>query len=154
MLISHFVESFQSDLATLGRLGGEETAATLDRVAGAMGPALRSRLLEAVDTLVAEANAEPLGGTWHLALAGDSVSLVRDADAEPEVEAAAESSELSARFALRLPEDLKSQIEQHAREVGSSVNSWIVRVLAHEVAQSARRSAYRAGRQLRGTGRS
>ena len=153
MLISHYVDGVCADLEALGRLGGDEMAETATRLAGALGPSLRTRLLEALDALVAEANVDieipPLG----LALAGDAVSLTHAP--RTEVAGAIEvPGDLSARFALRLPEDLKSHIEQLAQSVGSSTNSWIVRALADEAAQETRREVRRASRQLRGTGRS
>ena len=43
------------------------------------------------------------------------------------------TSDYSARIALRLSEDLKADMEHLATDVGSSVNSWIVRTLERSV---------------------
>ena len=150
MLISHFIEGVRSDLEGLGRLGGDEMAALASRLADVAGPALRARLLEALDLVVAEANAEGDRRFLSLALAGDEVSLVRSVAAD-ETDA---RGEFSARFALRMPEDLKALIEQQAQRAGASTNSWIVRALAQEAKESAVRGTRMAGRQLRGSGRS
>jgi predicted transcriptional regulator len=151
MLISHFVEGCRSDLEGLGRLGGEEFEDFAARLGDAVAPALRARLLEALDSIVAEANAQVDDSGLGLALAGDEVSIVHTG-----VDAHAQElpGELTARFALRLPEELKARVDQLAQRTGASTNSWIVRVLTQEAAQSSLRSARQAGRQLRGTGRS
>jgi hypothetical protein len=151
MLISHFVEGVRSDLENLGRLGGPEIEEFAHRLGDAVGPALRARLMEALDGLIAEANAESDRRDLALGLAGDDVSLVRT---RSPVEAVDAPGEFTARFALRLPEELKSRIEQQAQQMGASTNSWIVRALAHETAEGVVRGAKVTGRQLRGSGRS
>ncbi|NNN01949.1 MAG: toxin-antitoxin system HicB family antitoxin [Acidimicrobiaceae bacterium] len=151
MLISHFVEGVRSDLEGLGRLGGGELETWAGRLGEAAGPALRTRLIEAFDALIAEANVQSGRNDLSLGLAGDDVSLIRASALSDAVES---PGEFSARFALRLPEELKSRIEQQAQLAGASANSWIVRALAHEAAESAVREAKVTGRQLRGSGRS
>jgi hypothetical protein len=151
MLISHFVEGVRSDLESLGRLGGAEFEAFASRLGEAAGPALRARLLEALDLIVAEANAQADRRDLGLGLAGDEVSLVRSSAGTEAPDAA---GDFSARFALRMPEDLKSLIEEQAQRAGASTNSWIVRALAAQAKDSAVRSSRSAGRQLRGSGRS
>jgi len=151
MLISHFIEGIRTDLESLGRLGGPELEEYARRLGEAVGPALRARLIEAFDALVAEENVKSDRHEFSLGIAGDDVSLVRASDPADAVEA---PGDFSARFALRLPEDLKGRIEQQAQMVGASTNSWIVRALAREAADSAVRVSKVAGRQLRGSGRS
>lgn len=151
MLISHYLEGVRSDLASLGRLGGPEVEEVADRLADAAAPALRARLIEAIDGLIAEANAESDRRELSLGLAGDEVSLIRAGSSGEAVDA---PGEFTARFALRLPDELKAQIEQQAQQMGASTNSWIVRALARESAQGAVRGVKATGRQLRGTGRS
>ena len=151
MLISHFVEGIRSDLESLGRLGGTEFEEFARRLADAAAPAIRARLIEALDALVAEENVKSDRRELSLGFAGDEVSLMRASASADAVEA---PGEFSARFALRLPEELKGRIEQQAQVVGASTNSWIVRALAREAAESSRRGDKLSGRQLRGTGRS
>ncbi|HUV58351.1 MAG TPA: toxin-antitoxin system HicB family antitoxin [Acidimicrobiales bacterium] len=151
MLISHYVEGIRSDLASLGRLGAPELEEFASRLADAAGPALRTRLLEAIDGLIAEANAESDRRDLSLGLAGDEVTVVRAGTSPDGVDA---PGEFTARFALRLPDELKAQIEQQAQQMGVSANSWIVRALARESAQGVMRGAKVTGRQLRGSGRS
>jgi len=151
MLISHYVEAIQTDITNLGQLGGDEWADQSIRLAGAVEPALRGRLLEAINEIVAEANESSPGLRLELRLAGDDVSLVRG---ETPVEATETATDRSARFALRLPEDLKALIEEHATRTGASANSYIVRALARELADSDSKSRTRSGRSMRGSGQS
>ncbi len=151
MLISHFVEGVRADLASLGRLGNDEFEESARRLGEAAAPALRTRLLEALDLIVAEANVDGDRHDLGLTLAGDEISLSR-APTNPEPSDV--PGEFTARFALRLPEEVKAHVEQLAQEAGTSTNAWIVRALAREAATSTKRQAWRAGRQLRGTGRS
>jgi len=151
MLISHFVEGVRADLANLGRLGDEQIQDAAHRLGEAAGPVLRTRLLEALDLLVAEANVEGDRHDWGLTLAGDEVSLSR-APADPEPGDV--PGDFTARFALRLPEEVKAHVEQLAQQAGTSANAWIVRALARETAVGTTQHAQRASRQLRGTGRS
>jgi hypothetical protein len=62
-------------------------------------------------------------------------------------------SDLSARIALRLSDGLKEDIEHLATDVGSSVNSWIVRTLERSVRSDSTDSGSHNSRQLRGRGR-
>jgi predicted HicB family RNase H-like nuclease len=151
MQISHFVDGVRSDVENLGRLGGEELSSFATRLGEALEPALRTRLLEALDVVVAEANVDAIRQRLGLTLAGDEVTLTRveETPAEPEV-----PGEFTARFALRLPDDLKARIEELAQRGGASTNSWIVRALSREVSDSVERGVQRAAQQLRGSGRS
>jgi len=151
MLISHYLEGVRSDLESLGRLGDEQFEESARRLGEALGPVLRARLLEALDLIVAEANVEGDRHELSLTLAGDEVTLARAATG-PEPDDL--PGEFTARFALRLPEEVKAHVEQLAQQAGTSTNAWIVRTVAREAANSATRSSHRVGRQLRGTGRS
>jgi hypothetical protein len=62
-------------------------------------------------------------------------------------------SDYSARIALRLSDGLKGDIEHLATDVGSSVNSWIVRTLERSVRSDPTESVSHSSRQLRGKGR-
>ena len=151
MLISHSVEGIRSDLVSLGHLGGEEFVATAERLAVAAEPAIRARLLEALSQVVAEVNESAPDLVLELRLAGDDVTLVRR---EATVEVPEAPAELSARFALRLPEELKVLIEERASRAGASANSYIVRALSKEMSSSESRATARVGRTLRGSGQS
>ena len=151
MLISHYVSNVQSDLTRLGQLGGESLADALARLGDAAEPALRGRLFEALNQIIAEANDSTPNLNLELRLGGDEITIVRE---EPPLDVVETPTDLNARFALRLPEELKTLIDDRANRSGASTNSWIVKALAKEMSESASRALGRSGRNLRGTGRS
>ncbi len=151
MLISLYVENVQTDLQTLSRLGGEELASAGSRLADALEPALRGRLFEALSQLVAEANSNLGSARLELRLSGDEVTLVREQSSNDPVET---PGDLKARFALRLPEDLKTMIDEQADRLGASTNAWMIRALAKELGENGPPNVTQSGRTLRGTGKS
>jgi predicted HicB family RNase H-like nuclease len=60
--------------------------------------------------------------------------------------------ELSARISLRLPESLKTAVEQAAAREGVSTNTWLVRAIAR--ATESRTQAHSTGKRLTGYARS
>jgi hypothetical protein len=123
MLISHYVENVQTDLQTLSRLGGDELTSAGSRLADAIEPALRGRLFEALNQLVAEANSAIGNARLELRLSGDEVTLVREQVANEPLET---PGELKARFALRLSEELKAKVDEQAarRRMRGSSERW------------------------------
>jgi len=150
MLISEYLDKVREDLKLLGDLGGGETAELVERLAAAAEPALRAHFLDAVNGLVQEFNVQdPVALTLNLE--GDQVRLSRLV--APSAPTSPATGDLSARIALRLSDELKENIEHLASDVGSSVNSWIVRALERSVRSDASSPSVRVGRQLRGRGR-
>jgi predicted HicB family RNase H-like nuclease len=150
MLISEFVENIRDDFRNLAELAGSETASIVERLGAAVEPALQKHLLDALNELVQEFNlrdAAPL----QVIFEGDRVRLDRLVTVSSEE--GASPSDYSARIALRLSEDLKDSIEHLATDVGSSVNSWIVRNLERSVRSDPSGSPVFGKRQLRGKGR-
>jgi len=150
MLISDFVESIRDDFRNLAELAGPETASIVERLGAAVEPALQKHLLDTLNDLVQEFNLRD-GAPLQVTFEGDRVHLSRLVVAEPEE--GASPSEYSARIALRLSEDLKDTIEHLATDVGSSMNSWIVRSLERTVRNDPSGTSIPGKRQLRGTGR-
>ncbi|MFN5059168.1 MAG: toxin-antitoxin system HicB family antitoxin [Chloroflexota bacterium] len=155
MNISNYLTTIKADLLRIIRLGGPELTQKGEEIGEAMAPALQHRLIEQVTVLVAEYNRQQGRDALALQLTPDEMELVdrgvTQATPEP-------IGELDARFALRLPADLKERIDQHAAQEGISANSWMVRVLSQEIQQqqSSRTSGIRVevGNKLRGRGRS
>jgi hypothetical protein len=145
MLMTDFVDSVERDLTALGEIGGADLATAVDRIVVAVRPALRARLLESLDSLIQEFS-ERSGTKLTLTLDGNSVHLERTepGDAPPPPPS---PQELTARIALRVPDELKREFERSARSTGISVNSWIVRTL-----DRALRSEWSGPRQMKGTG--
>ncbi|HUX05635.1 MAG TPA: toxin-antitoxin system HicB family antitoxin [Acidimicrobiales bacterium] len=150
MLISEYITSIRADFENMSALASQETASVIERLALTLEPSFQKHLLDALNSLVQEhnvANAAPL----TLTVEGDDVRLTRLVS--PEVEDSTPPSNYSARIALRLSDELKESIESLASEVGSSVNSWIVRSLERTVRQDVPTSGFTGKRQLRGRGR-
>jgi predicted HicB family RNase H-like nuclease len=150
MLISDFVESVRDDFRNLAQLAGSETASIVERIGAAVEPALQKHLLDALNELVQEFNLRD-STSLQVTFEGDAVHLAR---LVPEsTEESAPPSDYSARIALRLSEDLKDTIEHLAGDVGSSMNSWIVRSLERTVRSDPSGSSVIGKQQLRGKGR-
>lgn len=160
MNISTFLTTIKADLLRIIRLGGPEFVEKGEMIGEAMAPIMQHRLIEQVTMLVAEYNRQQGRDALALQLTPDEIVIV-DRGVSPVTPEPI--GELDARFALRLPADLKERIDQRAAQEGISANSWIVRVLSQEVQQQhgARTGNVRVevgkfevGNKLRGRGRS
>ena len=150
MLISELLEGIRSDFKSLSELGGPDVVELAERLGTALEPSLRTNFLAALNLLVQEYNlSSPQPQTLNLE--GDDVHLVALVTATDDT--AASPSDYSARIALRQSDDLKESIEHLATDVGSSVNSWIVRSLERSVRSDSSSAPARGSRQLRGKGR-
>jgi predicted DNA binding CopG/RHH family protein len=159
MNISNYLTTIKADLLRIIRLGGPELTQKGEEIGEAMAPALQHRLIEQVTVLVAEYNRQQGRDALALQLTPDEMELVdrgvTQATPEP-------IGELDARFALRLPADLKERIDKRAAQEGISANSWIVRVLSQEIQQQrgaphttpVEMGRMGIGSKLRGRGRS
>lgn len=150
MLISDYVESIREDFKNLAELAGAESASLVERLGVAFEPALQKHFLDSLNNLVQEFNLSD-GAPLSLNFQGDEVRLVRLVSIEADVNLS--TGDYSSRIALRLSEDLKGSIEHLATDVGSSVNSWIVRSLERSVRTDPTGSSLRGRHQLRGKGR-
>ena len=150
MLISNYVANLRVAFQNLAALASPETAIVIEQLATTLAPAFHKQLLDALNTLVQEHN---VGNPAPLTITvdGDALQLTRLSSNAPE-EAPAPSN-YSARIALRLSDELKASIEHLATDVGSSVNSWIVRSLERSVRQDVPGVIFSSKRQLRGRGR-
>jgi hypothetical protein len=151
MLISELLADIREDFNALGQLGGPDTASVAERLSAAIEPSLRAHFLEAMNNVIQEFNLQD-SVALTLNLEGDQIRMNRVVSAEGNVTAPT-PSDYSARIALRLSDGLKEDIEHLATDVGSSVNSWIVRTLERSVRTDPTESASHNPRQLRGKGR-
>jgi len=151
MLILELLAGIREDFSALGQLGGPETASIAERLSAAIEPSLRAHFLEAMDHVIQEFNLQD-SVALTLNLEGDQIRMNRVVAVAGNV-AAPTPSDYSARIALRLSDGLKEDIEHLATDVGSSVNSWIVRTLERSVRSDPTESGSHNPRQLRGKGR-
>ncbi len=150
MDISLHIQTIRRDLEASASLGSDDVAEAGRRLADAVEPALRLRLLDVLSDAA-------LGLSGQL---GDAHVEVRIVGHDPELvfvqdqgssDEAAPGDDLSARITLRLPEGLKSQVEAAASRDGISANAWIVRSLARSLEP---RTTRHTGKRLQGFARS
>lgn len=151
MLISELLSGIREDFKALGQLGGPEMASITERLSAAIEPSLRTHFLEALNHVVQEFNLQD-SVALTLNLEGDQIRMSR-AVAMDDAVAAPTPGDYSARIALRLSDGLKEEIEHLATDVGSSMNSWIVRTLERSVRNDPSDLKVHSPRQLRGKGR-
>ena len=153
MNTSHYLTRIHSDLISLGQLGGPEMAQMTERLISAMSPILQQRFIEQIALLVAEHNQSMGAVVLELRMAPDELQLVAPQPNQPVSEPI---GDLDARFALRLPTELKERIDQFASNEGISANTWMIRTLNATVTQPAvsQRGSFGIGSTIRGRGKS
>jgi hypothetical protein len=155
MLISEYVAKVRRGLSALGELGGPDTAAVAERLANALEPTVQAAFLESLNELIQEYNLrfhQAVGVT----LGSDEVQITPVAGASPEgpPEPPPLPGDLTARFALRLSDELKSRFEKAAAASGQSANTWIVRALDRSLRNDETGSTGSWRHEMRGRGRS
>ena len=173
MELDTYVDKLREQLAVAASAGGEETLSLAERLTAALDAAVRLTLLDALSAAAAEITRELAPGSVELRLRGSEPEFVVT---PPPVETAGEQTDSgdltggwsmsaaaageggTARINLRLPDQLKTQVEQSADREGLSINAWLVRAVAAAVdrgqpgAQREQRSA-RSGQRYTGWGR-
>lgn len=128
MQLDHSLISLENAVNTQIRLGGEGLAEVAEQLLEALRPAVRQTLMEVVEGTAREISSQ---------LVGQEVD-VRVRDGEPELVVTElttgasipdETDTIGARLTLRLPESLKSLVEDAAESTGDSINSWVVSAL-------------------------
>jgi hypothetical protein len=142
MDITPFSETLRRNLAAAAA-GSAETQAVADRLAVALDPAVRLVLIEALSQAAAEITAELPSGSVEVRLRGLEPTFVVDVPppVAPEGQSGGPSAAASgadddlppsddddrvARITLRLPENLKTRVEDLAARSGQSLNTWLV----------------------------
>ncbi len=146
MKMSKFIDLLSADLKALGKLGGADLESAVSRLIPALEPVLRTRLLEALTQAADELKDQLPGSRIEARLAGDDVEFVYLQDESVPRETPAE---LNARITLRLPEDLKSRIEDAANNEGVSLNTWLLKA-----SERGSLAVTIGRRQIKGKGRS
>ncbi len=155
MELTAYVDALRAELDAAAAAGTPEVADAAARLARVLDPATRLVLLDAIGAAAAEVNVA-LADRAHdldavvsvdVRLHGRSPELVVDltpTDASPPPAAVPSAAaplpdeppadEVAvARVTVRVPEQLKAQVEDAAAATGMSVNAWITRVLADAV---------------------
>jgi HicB family len=140
--LTRFEAAVTNQVALAGGDPAVEAAARALREA--LGPAARQLALELVEQAAAEMDAQLPYRRVEVVLRGGEPTLEVRSGEERERRPAGE--EYEARITLRLPPSLKSTIEEAARTVGESVNTYVVRELSRSTGRPER-----LGRSLKGT---
>src|SRR5262245_25834687 len=133
MRIDDYAEALREDLTRVAAVGDESTTRAAQLIALALESSLGRRLQEALAEAALELTAQLDGGRVEVRLAGRDPEFV--IVTEDEGLAATPADEAStARITLRLPESLKTRLEESAAREGTSVNTWLVQALQRATA--------------------
>ncbi len=154
MNLTPYAEKLRRDLAVAADAGGEDARVRAERLVAPLEPAVRLMLLDALSAAADEITRELAPGSVELRLrAGEPEFVVTpaasDVDEPPADPPPPEADDgTTARINLRVPEQLKSDIERAAGRDRLSVNAWLVRAAAAALARDVpdRRQQQRAGR--------
>jgi hypothetical protein len=149
MNIAAFVEALQQDLAAVAGMGDEATAEAARKIAAALEPSLRLRLMDVLGEAALELTGQLPDGHVEVRLAGGEPELIYVEERGGPVPTGDDS--LSARVTLRLPETLKAVIEAAAQEAGVSANTWLLQQISRSTGSKRRGPG---GRRMTGYGQS
>src|SRR3954467_6554062 len=154
MDLTPHVEQLRRELATAAQAGGPDARELAERLTAPLESAVRLTLLEALASATAEITRDLAPGSVHVRLRGrDPEFVVSAPTAPPPADDAGPAAEppfapspvvasvddpagagadrgASSRINVRLPDDLRTRIEQAAARDRISVNAWLVRAAA------------------------
>lgn len=149
MELGQYVSDLQHQLVDAADNGVEETRAVAERLAAGLDAATRLVLLDALSAAVGEITRDLAPGSVDMRLRGREVEFVvsqpsteSDADERPVASVDLDDASTS-RTTLRLPDALKSRVDDAAAADGLSVNTWLVRAVAAALQPRQRRAAQR-----------
>jgi hypothetical protein len=159
--LTPFVDQLRRDLLTAADAGGEDARALAERLTAPLESSVRLALLSALSQAAEEITGQLAPGTVDVRLRGSDLGFaVTHPPVEPATGPAAGPSAPEAtgpavdldeggtlRITLRLPEQLKSRVDEAAARLGVSVNTWLVRAVANAMTPEPRPSSeHRRGR--------
>src|SRR4051812_31584070 len=152
MDLTPYVEQLRRELVASAEVGGDEARALAERLTAPLEASLRLALLSALSTAAEEITSQLAPGSVDVRLRGGDLGFVVTAPPAPEQHPEPESAAppapatdaeegATARITLRLPEQLKTRIEDAAGREGLSVNPWLVRAVSRGLDVAAGSSA-------------
>ncbi|MCU7726549.1 hypothetical protein ODJ79_22690 [Actinoplanes sp. KI2] len=135
MDLTPYLETLRADLATAAAPGGSEITRAAELLGHSLESSARLALLEALSDAAAEITTRLSDTTVEVRLRGREADLVVTSLAPESASAApaaapppVDGGDLT-RLTLRMPEALKTHVEQIAATEGISVNAWLVRAV-------------------------
>jgi predicted HicB family RNase H-like nuclease len=145
MELTPYVLDLQRQLVDAAENGNDDTRAIAERLASGLDAATRLVLLDALSAAVGEITSELAPASVDLRLRGREVEFVVSHQPAETEEPPLEIDETSSsRTTLRLPDALKTRVDEAAAAEGLSVNTWLVRAVAAALQPKQRRSTQRA----------
>jgi hypothetical protein len=145
MDLTPYLETLRADLAAAAAPGGPETTRAAEMLGHSLESSARLALLEALSDAAAEITTRLSDSSVEVRLRGREADLVvnQTVDDTPAEAPATPGAEVLdggdlIRITLRMPEALKSHVEQLAAELNVSVNAWLVRAVMSAVNQPSR----------------
>lgn len=156
MQLDPHIEALERELTDLGSLGDEAAATAAQRLIQLLATPVRVRMLELVGEAALEVSGQLPSGHIEVRLAGHEPSLVfiPEEEGEEAVGVSTAADDSAARLTLRMPEALKTSVEEAAARDGLSVNAWLVRAIARQLSGPAPRPQRHIGKRITGFGRS
>ena len=148
MNVAAFVEALQRDIEGVAGIGDAQVGEAARRIAAALEPSLRLRLMELLGEAALELSNQLPNGRVEVRMAGGDPELVLVEEPGP---MPSPDDSLSARVTLRLPETLKAIIDAAAQDEGVSANTWLLQQISRS-AHPKRRGP--GGRRMTGFGQS
>ena len=145
MDLTPYLETLRADLAAAAAPAGPETVRAAELLGHSLESSARLALLEALSDAAAEITTRLPDASVEVRLRGREADLVvnHSTPAPPQPPASPappapplDSGDLS-RLTLRMPEALKTHVEQLAAVENISVNAWLVRAVAAAVGRPA-----------------
>jgi Arc-like DNA binding domain len=149
MDLSPYVNSLQTDLERSVAAAGADAQRLGGLLAGALEPAARLAIMDALSAAAAEISGAVHGVRIELRLTGRNPDIV--VTSEDTATTTPDDGSETSRITLRLPEGLKNRVEDRAAREGVSVNSWLVRAVRQ--ASETGRGRETTGQSLRGYAR-
>lgn len=146
MDLTPYVASLGRELLTAVETGGDEAGALVERLTVSMESAIRLALLEALSAAADEITADLAPDSVQVLLRGRDPKFVvtrrpveqpaatPEPVAAPAEDVAGFEDGATVRINVRLPEQLKTAVDEAAAKEGRSVNAWLVRAASAALA--------------------
>lgn len=130
MQLQRFIDALRADLNAVAEFGDDATAEAAGRLTLTLQASVGLRMLDALSEAALELNEKLPSGHVEVRLTGQDPSFVFVTDEPEQAPAGAGDEAYTARITLRLPEALKTSIEEAAAREGMSLNTYVVRALS------------------------